>query len=177
MRSMWFTGVLVLASWACSGGDDDGEPGGVADAAGECDLSGLDPATETAERDDELEVLFYTATSGELRLTVDFYFSLGASDSAQTFELRGEGLDTCDTCVFAHSGCGELVCDRAFVGVSGLLEVTSMGAVGERFTGSLAQTVFAEAVIDAGTQETTIVEGGQTWCIDDLAFDLEVVAP
>lgn len=171
--------LLVLATWACSDSDSD-EPAADAaasspDAGADCSLTGLEPDADMAERDDELQVLFYTATEGDLRLTVDFYFSLGATDGAQSVTLTGEGLDTCATCVFAHSGCGELVCVTAFVAVSGQLEISAMGGVGERFTGQLDQARFAEAVIEPGTQETTLVDGGQTWCFDSYAFDVSVL--
>jgi len=138
---------------------------------------GFVPQSETAERDDELELLFYTAAQGDRRLTIDFYFSLGASDAAHSVTLNGEGLDTCATCVIARTGCGSLLCSTSFMAQSGILEITEMGDAGESFTGSFDEIVFAEVEVESGSQETTLVAGGQSWCIRDYAFEIPVSAP
>lgn len=175
--------VIGLLASACSNGENSGEAdasstsdGGSIVDGGACDRSGLERTSEMAERDDELEILFYTARGDATRLAIDFYFSLGATDGAQTLTLTGEGLDTCSTCVFAHSGCGSLTCERAFMATSGLLVIDEMGQAGGSLNGRLGDALFVEVEIEAGTQETTIVPDGETWCFDDFAFDTSVVA-
>jgi hypothetical protein len=179
MRAVYLLTTFLLCA-ACGGDDSGSQPDGspAADAASvACDLEGFSTGTETAERDDELGVLFYTASNAQMqRLTADFYFSLGATDGPQTVSFTGEGLDTCSTCVSARTGCGSLSCETTFIALSGTLTVTAMGGVGETLQGSLSNAVFAEAEIDAGTLETTLVPDGQRWCLD-ASFDVPVTAP
>jgi hypothetical protein len=172
--------TTLLICGACGGDDTSSQPDAApaADAsASPCDLEGFTVGTEAAERDDELEVLFYTASNADAqRMAVDFYFSLGATDGPQTLTFTGEGLDTCSTCVTARTGCGSLTCDTTYVALSGTLTITAMGGVGESLEGSLDDAVFAEAEVEGGTLATTLVENGQRWCID-ASFDLPVTAP
>jgi len=162
---------------ACSGGDDAAIDAGQMPDAASCTHSGFSADGETAERDAELDVLFYTAVQGNTRLTIDFYFPLGAIDDSQNLTLTGEGLDTCATCVFTKRDCGALICQTSLMAQSGQLTITAMGDTGEPFSGSLNSAVFAEVDIDAATQQTTVVPGGVTWCIDSYEFSLQVTSP
>lgn len=175
--------LLLVVCALCACGSDDSPGSAAADASGPdagsgaCDRNGVVVSSETAERDPDLELLFYSARSddGEI-LSVDFYFSLGATDGPQTVELDGEGLDECHTCLLIRSGCQSVTCDRRFMAQSGTLRIEAMGGVGSPLSGSLEGVVFAEAEVDAGSLETTLVPGGDTWCID-AEFDVPVTAP
>lgn len=173
--------ILILSLSCAACGDD--EVADSADAAPVCDHTGFAPTLETAERDDELGVLFYTATLGEAptmeRLTFDFYFPLGASDGPQEILFDGENLRDCHTCMVARRDCESARCrdGKAFLVQSGTASVAAMDAEGGSFRGTLDNVVFAEVTIGAPDLETTVVPGGETWCIDSLAFDAEVTPP
>ena len=182
--------VLLLAC----GGADDGEssPDAAAsfdaadvqiDAAAACTHTGLAAETQTTERDDELGVLFYTATVGVApnieRLTFDFYFPFGATDGPQDLVFDGENLRDCHTCLVARRNCESARCadGKAFLVQEGTASITAMGAAGTSVQGSIENAVFAEVTISVADLETTVVPGGETWCIDRLDFDSAISAP
>jgi hypothetical protein len=179
---------LLLAFLAAACGDDgaaDTADAASADAvsAGACDIQGLASGRETAERDDELGVLFYTASSGSApmidRMTLDFYFELGASDGPHNFTFSGEELADCHTCLLLYRGCSDTSCAsaRTFLAEEGQLEIDSMGPAGTNLKGTLTGASLREVTIDFGTQESTPVPGGEAWCIESHAFDLPITAP
>jgi len=170
--------VALVVSSAC--GEDaatSAVDAGPDAATAACDQNGFVPTTETAERDSDLEVLFYTGTTAGERLTIDFYFSIGATDGPQTLAFAGEGLDTCAVCAMLHTGCGSLTCERTFMVQEGNLTIAEMGATGGSLRGTLGSALFREVEIDAGTQKTTLVPDGQSRCVDDYAIDIAVSAP
>ena len=67
--SRWVVFAFCLGLFACGGSDAqvpaDVDAGSDADDAGQrsCDREGLSPATELAERDTDLALLFYTAAT------------------------------------------------------------------------------------------------------------------
>lgn len=178
--------LIVSLSLAACGSDevaDSADAAGSTDAALACAHSGFAPTAQTAERDDELGVLFYTATLGEApnieRLTFDFYFPLGASDGPQEILFDGENLRDCHTCMVARRDCESARCrdGRAFLVQAGTASIAAMDTAGGTFEGTLENVVFAEVTIGAPDLETTLVPGGETWCIDSLAFDAQVTPP
>jgi len=173
--------ALGVALALVAGCDDDSSSTSVdagPDAAtATCKSQGFSPTTETVERDSDLEVLFYTGTTTSERLTIDFYFSIGATDGPQTVTFTGEGLDTCAVCLMLHTDCGSLTCMHSLMVQEGTLSIAEMGAVGESFRGTLDSAVFREVDIDSSTQKTTLVPDGQSRCVDDYAIDIAVGAP
>lgn len=171
--------ALGMSAIGCgANGAESAADAGPADAPlASCDRQGFTPTGEAAERDFELEVLFYTGANATERFNVDFYFSLGATDGAQQIAFSGEGLDTCAECVFLRTGCGSLLCETTFMAQTGTLTIEAMGGEGESFVGSLQDAVFREVEIDSGTQETTVVTDGASWCLDDYTFDVTVTVP
>ncbi len=172
--------VGISLTIAACGSDD---PEADADAAPSCDHEGFAPTLQTAERDDDLGVLFYTATLGsapsQQRLTFDFYFPLGASDGAQDLVFDGENLRDCHTCLVARRDCESRRCadGKAFLVQSGNASITAMGAEGGVFQGILTNAIFAEVTIAAPDLETTLVPDGETWCVDSLSFEAPVTGP
>ncbi len=170
---------ILLSTAAC--GEDSPEAN--ADAAPSCTHQGFAPEQETAERDDDLGVLFYTALRGpeteQQRLTFDFYFPLGASDGPQTVTFTGENLRDCHTCMVARRDCESPRCadGKAFLVQSGTASITAMDAHGGTFAGTLENAVFAEVTIAAPSLETTLVPDGETWCIDSLDVSASVTPP
>lgn len=181
--------ALVLLLGAC-GGDDGGEVAGdgpsidaaSVDGAPTCTRTGITTTTQLAERDDALELLFYTGlTAGDPfdRLTADFYFSLGATDGPHELALTGEDLADCGTCVLVYQGCSGTSCELAttYLAEAGTLRVTALGGPGTPFAATLEGARFAEVVIDRATQHATRVPDGDTWCLDAHAMGASITAP
>ncbi len=153
-----------------------------ADASLACQREGFVLDSQRAERDDDLGVLFYTASRGSAPtieyLTIDLYFSLGAVDGPQEFSLSGENLADCNTCVLMRSECDADGCanGKSYLAQSGTLSLSSVGAIGNNLQGSLQTARFAEVTI-SGDLQTTLVPGGESWCVDEYVFDAPVTAP
>ena len=169
---------LLLVALGCGSSSNSAPDAAPADAASSaCTFTGFAEDSAMAERDGDLEVLFYTALTSEERLGIDFYFSIGATDGPQSQSFTGEGLDTCSLCMLIRSECSGLLCDTRYMAQSGSLQIDAMDPVGGTFSGSLSDVVLAEVTIDSGTQETTLVPSGRTWCLPSYQFNVNVVAP
>ncbi len=179
--------LVALALLACGGEDTtesaDATPPSVDANAIACTHMGITPDTQDADRDDELGVLFYTATSGAFpsldRLTFDFYFPFGAMDGPHDLVFDGENLKDCHTCLTARRDCEAARCSdgKAFLVQQGTASISALGGIGTAFQGSISNAVFAEVSISAADLETTVIPGGETWCIDRLDFDATITAP
>ncbi len=184
--------VLALSLFACSEDSPaiavDASP--VVDAAvlvdgnsSGCTYNGFDAETETAERDTapDVNVLFYTGRLGQApeaqQMSMDFYFTLGATDAPHTVTFDGENLQTCHSCFLVRRKCGATSCisGQVFLAQEGTAEFTELGAAGERMKGTIRNAVLAEVTIESGLN-TVLVPGGETWCIDDLAIDVQIGA-
>jgi hypothetical protein len=154
-----------------------------ADVGATCTNDGITLASLAAERDDGLGVFFVTGrTAGATTfdvVTVDFYFKLGAQDGAQTLTGSGENLADCHSCVMLRKGCVASGCAKAkaFLWQSGTLKVDAMGQGGAAFSATLQDATFAEVTIAPGDQRTTVVPGGETWCVSKLALSATVTTP
>lgn len=176
--------ALALGASAC--GDDGASTAPDANAidaqAAACTYTGFASTTELAERDLELDVLFYTARAGaapaiEL-LTFDLYFPLGATDGVQDFSFSGVNLADCHTCLQMRRNCtgNSCITGQKFLVQEGSVNVTQMGPAGTALQGSFTGLKLAEVTIGQGLT-TTLVPGGETWCIDSYSFDQTITAP
>jgi len=177
--------IAVVGLAACQAGPAgpraDGGPDGApstADAAPmSCGRTGFAAAEQRAERDDDLDVLFYTGLSSATapldRLTVDFYFTLGALDGTQVVDLAFEDPADCHTCVALYRGCSAATCALAtvFLPASGLLEVEATGGAGDPFTARLDARLVEVTIED---QHATPVPGGEVWCLEELALSATI---
>lgn len=153
-----------------------------ANASG-CTYSGFSAEQEVAERDTapDVNVLFYTGRAGQApeaqHMSMDFYFTLGATDGPHTVTFDGENLSTCHSCFLVRRKCGATSCisGQVFLAQEGTAEFTELGAAGERMKGTIRNAVLAEVTIESGLN-TVLVPGGETWCIDNYAIDLQVGA-
>ncbi|MCP4447229.1 MAG: hypothetical protein GY811_18050 [Myxococcales bacterium] len=185
MKHHCFVIATIAALVSCGGDESYSEsPDAVlpaVDAAAEaCAHSGFTAETQDAERDDELGVLFYTATAGAApnieRVTLDFYFPFGATDAPHSVVFNGENLKDCHTCLVVRRSCESDRCadGKAFLVQEGTAQVTAIGAAGTSFAGSISNAVFAEVSTSLADLETTVIPGGETWCIDQLDFEATV---
>jgi hypothetical protein len=182
---------FALALWAGACGDDGGSTPPDANAldanaidaqAVDCTYTGFTSTTELAERDDELEVLFYTARAGlapEIELlTFDLYFPYGATDGIHDFTFTGENLADCHTCLQMRRDCtgNSCITGQKFLVQEGSASVTQVGPAGTAMQGSFTNLKLAEVTVGSGLT-TTVVPGGETWCIDSYSFDQTITAP
>lgn len=91
----------------------------------------------------------------------------------QTFALDEYRFSRCTTCLVLHEQClaGENgnECETSYVAGEGEIEVAQVGGEGQPFEATIRDAVLAEADIDGG--ETTLVEDGAGWCIDEFTFE------
>ena len=57
-------------------------------------------------------------------------------------------------------------CARTLLATEGTLEITTVGADGERFIGNISDVQFEEVTINADTYLSTPVAGGERRCVD-----------
>lgn len=166
---------------------DDGGTEAVPDAGVDamtsaCTYTGFAPTTEATERDVELEVLFYTARSGAAPsieiFTYDLYFSLGATDGVHEFTFTGQSLADCHTCVQMRRDCGSNTCldGKKFLAQSGSVSVTEIGPAGTALQATFTDVKLAEITLGPNLS-TTVVPGGETWCIDNYSLNQTITAP
>ncbi len=153
-----------------------------ADAQPRCTYNDIAVEAEVVERDTELDVLFYSGRRGQEpeieRISLDFYFPFGATDGPHQFSFDGENLQDCHTCLLMRRHCKESNCisGQVFLAQEGSANLTAMGAVGADFTARLQNILLAEVTIGS-MLKTTVVPGGETWCIDSMDLNVEVTSP
>jgi len=102
----------------------------------------------------------------------------GGPEEPGTYAIEEGPYAGCGLCLLVREGCvpedGLAVCERDYIAVSGTVEIEEMGAVGEMFSGSLADAYLVETAIDwdSGAFEDVPLEGGRTWCLGEM--DLEI---
>jgi hypothetical protein len=114
------------------------------------------PASET----DPLTVLY-----------VELYYTLGAETGPFVFTFAGENYKDCAVCGLIYTNCdADGACEKAFLVESGTLEITTNGGKTGQLTGALRDARFVEVTI-AEDYTSTLVTGGETWCVDSYPFD------
>ena len=144
------------------------------DAATACDREGFTAVAQDAGP--FYEAFFYIGQS-TLGTPVDaLTFELtGDAKAAGDYDLTGSHYPDCAACVLIHTGCDENLanCTGTYLATEGLLSITAFGASGEPFTGTLTGARLQEVTLDAASN-STVVPNGQTWCLDDYAFEATV---
>lgn len=139
-----------------------------------CTRSGFTAVAQDAmDYSPDISYIAQTSTGAPVdTLTIDTYSDFSGASGPGTYALKAENFADCGNCVLAHAGCDENLsnCTKLFYAQGGTLEITTWGAAGEHFTGTLTGAVLYEATIDEN-DVSTLVPGGETWCIDSFAFD------
>jgi hypothetical protein len=93
------------------------------------------------------------------------------------YDLAGTNLDDCEICLAGLKGCDPATgrCGKVFYPRAGVVEISSYGDVGERFTATLHGIEFEEVEVDQQTAHSTPVEGGEIWCNQGQTIDVEVL--
>ncbi|MFO0549392.1 MAG: hypothetical protein U0271_13450 [Polyangiaceae bacterium] len=152
-----------------SGGQQVGGQGGQGGLVN-CDTAPLTPVAEDA--------FLFNGTFGYIAQS-----SLGAPVDTLNFELVGgtpavgdlvitdADYATCTNCVLLYLGCDQNLanCQQTFLAQSGTISVTSSGASGADFRGTLQGASFVE--VELNGMESTIVPGGASFCWADYTFN------
>jgi hypothetical protein len=92
-----------------------------------------------------------------------------------TLTITAAGYESCTNCVRLDRGCdGNLTnCTKTLLAQGGTIEVTSSGAPGATFAGTLNDAQFVEVTIDS-SQVSTPVSGGEQFCMAPYAFSATI---
>lgn len=191
-------GLIAVGMSACGDDGDSNEP--AADTTGATDTGALDDTAPDTTTPVDTTAANGCTTTGFVPVAEDaaaafgaFRYlaqdTLGAPVSVVTFELvEGLGADgpgtydivddnfaDCGNCLTISQNCDENLsnCEKAFLAQSGTLEITSWGDSGSTFAGTLSNAVFYEATF-GDDLTSTIVDGGDTWCLDSYSFSAVV---
>jgi len=172
-------GQGASAGMGGSGASGGGASGG---ASSECALDGFSANTQLAEYSAKWDYLYYegerSITIPVDALTFELFYEFGADDGPHSHVFSGENYDACHTCAIMYERCFDPEnCERTFLAVSGTLEVTAQGVVGDQLTGTLTDVSFREVTIDWDTFHSTPVVDGDVWCLDSFAFDTTIQTP
>lgn len=158
--------------------DDDGDTD--TDAGGD-DFSPDDVSAVLVDGDDPVSLL--TAKDGQTWLKIENYPGFGGATAPETRVLDEVEINyaTCGVCVLLQTGCephgDHAHCDATFVPETGG-EVTFDavgGEAGDSWSGSLSGIRFVE--VEIGREfETTPIEGGETFTLNNWAFDVVLEA-
>ena len=186
--------MSVLPAFACGGSsDDDVDAGDTQNIDGStqnqpdsaqqvtCDRNGFTSAnTVVFEGGTNLLALAASAAAEPTDLaTMELYYDFGASTETFSHTFANENYADCHTCSVVSLNCTQAGgCEKAFLATTGTAAVTATGDVGDTFTGTLTDVEYVEVtILNEAPFTSTPVVGGETWCIDSLAFSGTIAAP
>lgn len=188
--------LFLLSLAACSGDDDtdteiDTEAGTEADTSVDTEAD-TEPDTEAPETCtytsfvagvEEFTYLtgynavFYTPVTSASHpndgLNLELYFDIGASTGAHTYSFTStDTLADCHTCLTIARDCSDVsTCSQQFLAQEGSVTFTSLVAEdGGALAGRFDAVVLHEITVD-DQGNSTLVEDGDTWCLDGYTFD------
>lgn len=146
--------------------------------AGEGGASACEAPFEPAAQDagEFLGAFVYVAQS-TLSAPVDVLnleFPAGAPAVGQ-LAISDDNYSTCTNCVTLFRGCDDALanCEKIFLAQAGTIELTSIGAAGELFEGTLEGASFIEVTLDGESVSTPVV-GGEAFCWDSFSFSATI---
>lgn len=90
----------------------------------------------------------------------------GASEPG-VYSLAGSNYSDCALCVVIWFQCdANYNCEKAFIADEGNLNIHSMAGVGSTFDATFEKVVLHEVTINPESYESTLVQNGETWCLD-----------
>ena len=108
-------------------------------------------------------------------LNIQFITDNGGASAPGTFTFTGENYSSCGSCLTIFVGCDETLsnCSKTFLADSGTMVLDSIGDSETQLKGSLTDVVLVEVSLD-NAFVSTVVDGGETWCLPSHTFDLTI---
>jgi len=97
----------------------------------------------------------------------------GATDVG-TYSLAGSTYEDCANCVVVRANCTDSSCDKRFLVDVGDLVISQWDHAGGVFKGKLVGAKAHEVTIDSETFVSTVVPGGETWCLDGVEVQADI---
>jgi hypothetical protein len=107
-------------------------------------------------------------------LSVELWTAMGGPHAPGTYAFDDTNYANCGLCGILDVNCSATTCDRTFLITSGIINITSIGAVGELFTATVTHAEGIEVTIDPGTYTSTPVPLGQTFCFDSAVLSATI---
>ena len=137
-----------------------------------CSRSGFTSVRSRAQASDGN--ISFTGISAEAApydvLLVQSFADYNGPTTPGTYDLAGINFKDCGLCLRILSQCNDEGCQKTFYAQQGSVEITSIGMEGSQFTARFSNVVFEEVTV-ADDLISTPVPNGETWCMDDFAFD------
>jgi len=150
------------------------------DMPGMCDENGFSTTSSFAEAPTEADSFFYVAFQGEEenppfdQFNLEIYNEFGGVVTTQTFDFTGESYADCGVCLLIFRCRTAEDCDT-FMPQKGSVEITSIGtADGDTFAAQFTDLELAEVDVNFDTFETSVISGGDSWCIETLSANANV---
>jgi len=99
----------------------------------------------------------------------------GATDVG-TYSLDGSTYEDCSNCVVVRSNCTSEGCEKRFLVDEGDLVISQWDTAGGLFKGTLSGAKAHEVTIDSESYVSTLVPGGETWCLDGVQIEAQIAA-
>jgi hypothetical protein len=108
-------------------------------------------------------------------LNIQFITDNGGASAPGNFTFTGENYATCGNCLTIFVGCDANLanCAKTFLADSGTMVLDSIGDSEDQLKGSLTDVVLVEVTVD-NAFVSSVVEGGETWCLPSQTFDLTI---
>lgn len=153
-----------------------GETGG--ELPGGCDRAGFTAALSGFNKDSGTVIVELRTNQGEpvdvLQVEIYTFGEFSGATDVGTYSLDGSTYEDCSNCVVVRAGCQGGSCAKRFLVDEGDLVITRWDHAGGRFQGHLEGAKAHEVTIDPQTYVSTLVPGGETWCLDGVSFDAEI---
>lgn len=147
------------------------------DTDGSCTRTGFEAVSAQAETSPAAEGGFlYLAAADSLAEPANVFGLELLLDHPVTgpYDFTDENYATCERCIRIDADCyNQGGCAKVFLVHAGRMDISAWDDPGGRFTVTFTELRAREVTISADLPLTsTPVEGGETWCIDALAFDV-----
>jgi hypothetical protein len=144
-------------------------------STGNCNTTGFNMATELATyKQGLLHYMAYNATGFPMDLlSVEIYASYNGPTTPGSYTLEGgpdSNFETCGLCplIYTYSTAGDPA--KVYYADTGTVEITSIGTIGGTFAATFHNLIFREVTIDSATFHSTVVPGGEVWCINNYYY-------
>ena len=103
--------------------------------------------------------------------------AFGGPEQPGVFDLGEANYKDCGVCLLIAMECKNdgSGCEKYFYPESGTLHITELGGVGGTLAATITDANLSEVTIDPDTYESSVVDGGTTWCLEEYSFSATLV--